>query len=186
MMCVAGTRVCLNGKLGACTASPGHPPYEADVTHCGPGCDQTCPRTSTNRCVGTCACGSGPGACSGATPACCPGPDGRPESFICVSLQTPEHCGACQTACQATPNTTAGCASSTCTHVCNDPWRNCNGGAVTTEGPDADGGETRGDHNPSHRRACGGGWPRTLFRKNTAGTPPTRTRGAWRQPANPP
>ena len=83
-MCVAGTRLCLSGKLGNCAASPGRPPYEADVTHCGPGCDQTCPRTTTNRCIGTCACGSEPGPCSGATPACCPGTDGRPESFNCV------------------------------------------------------------------------------------------------------
>jgi hypothetical protein len=110
-------------------------PVRADVTHCGPACDLTCPRTSTNRCVGTCACGGEPGACSGATPACCPGTDGRPESFSCVSLQTPEHCGACQTACQAKANTTAGCASSTCTYACNEPWRNCNGGTGTNEGP---------------------------------------------------
>ena len=26
-MCVAGTRLCLSGKLGTCTASPGRPPY---------------------------------------------------------------------------------------------------------------------------------------------------------------
>ena len=42
-MCVAGTRVCLNAKLGACTAAPGRPPYEADVTHCGPDCDRDVP-----------------------------------------------------------------------------------------------------------------------------------------------
>ena len=37
-MCLAGTRVCLNGRLGTCTAAPGRPPYEADLTHCGPDC----------------------------------------------------------------------------------------------------------------------------------------------------
>jgi hypothetical protein len=173
-MCVAGTRVCLSGKLGTCVASPGRPPYEADVTHCGPDCDQTCPRTTTNRCIGTCACGSETGPCSGATPACCPGTDGRPESFSCVSLQTPEHCGACQTACQAKPNTTAGCASSTCTYACNDPWRNCNGGGATTEGPDADGCETRVDNDVSHCGACGKVCPSSLdVTRKTAGTPPT-------------
>ncbi len=80
-MCVGGSRVCLGGKLGVCTPDPGRPPYEADTGHCGGGCDETCPRTSSNRCVGTCACGSSTGPCSGATPACCPGTDGRPESF---------------------------------------------------------------------------------------------------------
>ena len=183
-MCVAGTRLCLSGKLGACTAAPGRPPFEADVTHCGPDCDQTCPRTSTNRCVGTCACGSEAGACSGTTPACCPGTDARPESFLCVSLQTPEHCGACQTACQAKPNTTAGCASSTCSYACNDPWRNCNGGTATTEGPDPDGCETRVDNNVSHCGACGKVCPSTLLGKATAGTPPTCSGGECRYQCN--
>ena len=177
-MCVAGTRVCLSGKLGTCTASPGRPPYEADVAHCGPDCDQTCPRTTTNRCIGTCACGSETGPCSGATPACCPGTDGRPESFSCVSLQSTEHCGACQTACQAKPNTTAGCASSTCTYACNDPWRNCNGGTGTTDGPDADGCETRVDNDVRHCGACGRVCPSSLdATKRTAGTPPTCSGG---------
>jgi hypothetical protein len=183
-MCVAGTRVCLNGKLGSCTAAPGRPPYEADVTHCGPACDLTCPRTSTNRCVGTCACGSEAGACSGATPACCPGSDGRPESFGCVSLQTPEHCGACQTACQAKANTTAGCASSTCTYACNEPWRNCNGGTGTNEGPDADGCETRVENDVKHCGACGKVCPTSLPGKNTAGTPPTCGGGECRYQCN--
>jgi putative Ig domain-containing protein len=172
-MCVAGTRVCLGGKLGTCTAAPGHPPYEADATHCGPDCDQTCPRTTTNRCVGTCACGSDAGPCSGATPACCPGADGRPESFSCVSLQSPEHCGACQTACQAKPNTTPGCASSACTFTCDDPWRNCNGGTDPMAGVDADGCETRVDNQVNHCGACGKVCPSSLSpAKNTAGIPP--------------
>ena len=79
-MCVAGTRLCLSGKLGACTAAPGRPPFEADVTHCGPDCDQTCPRTSTNRCVGTCACGSEAGACSEPHPPAVPGPMAGPRA----------------------------------------------------------------------------------------------------------
>jgi len=172
MMCIAGTRSCLSGKLGPCTAAPGRPPYEADATHCGPDCDQTCSRTATNRCVGTCVCGGESGACSGATPACCPGADGRPESFGCVSLQTPEHCGACQTACQAKANTVPGCSSSACTYACNDSWRNCNGGGGTTEGPDADGCETRVDNNLNACGACGKVCPSSLTGKNTAAVPP--------------
>ena len=99
-------------------------------------------------------------------------------------LQTPEHCGACQTACQAKPNTTAGCASSTCTYACNDPWRNCNGGTATTEGPDPDGCETRVDNNVSHCGACGKVCPSTLLGKNTAGTPPTCSGGECRYQCN--
>jgi len=38
-MCVAGTRVCLSGTLGSCSADVGRPPYEADARHCGQGCD---------------------------------------------------------------------------------------------------------------------------------------------------
>src|SRR5690242_18882010 len=45
-MCIAGTRVCLNGQLGSCTAAPGRPPYEADAAHCGPSCSEICSRTS--------------------------------------------------------------------------------------------------------------------------------------------
>jgi hypothetical protein len=183
-MCVAGTRVCLGGKLGTCTAAPGRPPYEADVAHCGPSCDQTCPRTTTNRCVGTCACGSEVGPCSGGTPACCPGTDGRPESFSCVSLQSAEHCGACQTACQAKPNTTPGCANSTCTFTCNDPWRNCNG-ADSTAGADADGCETRIDNQVNHCGACGKVCPSSLPpSRNTAGTPPLCGGGECRYGCN--
>jgi len=176
-MCVAGRRTCLHGRLGTCTAAPGNPPYEAEVTHCGPGCDETCSRTSTNRCVGTCTCGSEAGPCSGAAPACCPGQDGRPESFQCVSLQTPEHCGACQTACQLKNNTTPGCSSSQCTYACNWPFRNCNGGTATTEGPDADGCETQVDNNPGHCGACGKICPASLPGKNTSGAAPTCANG---------
>ncbi len=180
-MCIAGTRVCLNGRLGTCIAAPGHPPYEADTTHCGPGCDETCSRTSTNRCVGTCSCGGENGPCSGATPACCPGPDGRPESFACVSLQTPQHCGACQTACQPKANTGVGCASSSCTFPCTAPWLNCNGGAETSEGTDTDGCETRVDDNLNHCGACGKTCPGTLAASfNTAGAPPACAGGECR------
>jgi len=183
--CVAGTRVCLNGTLGTCTAAPGRPPYEADATHCGPGCDETCSRTSTNRCVGTCTCGGAAGPCSGATPACCPGQDGRPESFTCVSLQTPQHCGACQTACQPRTNTDVGCANSSCTFPCKAPWLNCNGGALSTEGSDADGCETRVDNDVNSCGACGKSCPATLPASfNTAGTPPTCTDGSCRYQCN--
>jgi len=161
-MCVAGSRVCLGGALGSCAPDPGRPPYEADTAHCGPGCDEICPRTSTNRCVGTCACGSAAGPCSGAIPACCPGSDGRPESFACVSLQSPEHCGACQTVCPTRPFTVRGCASSSCTFACDADHRNCNGGGVTTEGPDADGCETRVLDNPESCGACGHRCPDSL------------------------
>ncbi|MGZ4560710.1 MAG: hypothetical protein ACXVXJ_07025 [Mycobacteriaceae bacterium] len=161
-MCVGGSRVCLGGKLGVCTADPGRPPYEADTGHCGAGCDETCPRTSSNRCVGTCACGNSAGPCSGATPACCSGTDGRPESFICVSLQSPEHCGACQTACPTRPFTLGGCANSSCTFACDADHLNCNGGGVTTEGPDADGCETRVVDNPESCGACGRRCPDAL------------------------
>ena len=184
-MCVAGTRVCLNGKLGTCTAEPGRPPYEADVTHCGPDCAQTCSRTSTNRCVGTCTCGSEAGPCSGAAPACCPGVDGRPESFSCVSLQTPQHCGACQTQCQPKNHTDVGCASSSCTYPCVTPWRNCNGGTATTEGPDSDGCETRVDDDVNNCGACRKACPPTLPASfNTAGTPPRCTGGGCRYECN--
>jgi len=184
-MCVAGTRVCLNGKLGACTAAPGHPPYEADATHCGPGCDETCPRTSTNRCVGTCSCGGTAGPCSGATPACCPGPDGRPESFGCVSLQTPQHCGSCQTACEAKANTEVGCANSTCTFQCKPPFLNCDDGPATAVGSDADGCETRIDNDVKNCGACGKRCPSTLPAAfNTAGSPPSCTEGGCRFQCN--
>ena len=33
-MCIAGTRVCLNGQLGACTASPGRPPSRSWALPC--------------------------------------------------------------------------------------------------------------------------------------------------------
>ena len=182
-MCVAGTRVCLTGMLGACTAAPGHPPYEADVTHCGPGCDETCSRTSTNRCVGTCTCGGATGPCSGTTPACCPEPDRRPESFTCVSLQTPQHCGACQTVCQPKTNTGVGCTNSSCTFPCTASWLNCNGGGVSAEGSDADGCETRVDNDVNHCGACGKTCPATLPPNfQTAGTPPTCAGGeCWYQ-----
>src|SRR5215471_660490 len=124
-MCVAGSRACLNGALGNCAADVGRPPYEADASDCGPGCDETCSRIATNRCVGTCTCGSVGTPCGGATPACCPGTDGRPESFVCVSLQSPEHCGSCQTACQPRANTGVGCAASACNFPCKAPWLNC-------------------------------------------------------------
>lgn len=179
-MCIAGTRVCLNGQLGACTASPGRPPYEADAAHCGPACSEICSRTSSNRCVGTCTCGGEPGPCSGATPACCAGPDGRPESFACVSLQTAEHCGACQTACQARTNTGVGCSSSSCTYPCTTGFRNCNG-PVSTDGADADGCETRVLDNVSNCGSCGKACPATLPASfHTAGTPPTCTDGGCR------
>lgn len=179
--CVAGSRVCLNGRLGACTAEVGRPPYEADANHCGASCDETCSRTSSNRCVGTCTCGSATGPCSGATPACCPGSDGRPEGFACVSLQTPEHCGACQTACQPRPQTKAGCSSSACRFPCVEPYLNCNGGPVTTEGPDADGCETRID-TAENCGACGKRCPPSLppSAHTAAGAAPACTSSACR------
>jgi hypothetical protein len=161
-MCVAGSRVCLNGALGSCTVDVGKPPYEADASHCGAACDETCSRITTNRCVGTCTCGDVGAPCSGAAPVCCQGVDGRPESFVCVSLQSPEHCGACQTACQPRTNTGVGCAASACTFPCNTPWLNCNGGPVTSEGADADGCETRVDNDVNHCGACGRRCPVTL------------------------
>jgi len=184
-MCVAGTRVCLNGRLGSCTTAPGHPPYEADATHCGPNCDETCSRTSTNRCVGTCTCGAADGACSGAMPACCAGPDGRPESFTCVSLQTPEHCGSCQTACQAKMHTGAGCSNSSCTFPCDAAYLNCNGGTKTTDGSDADGCETRIDNDARNCGACGRACPAALPAGfNTAGSAPSCTERECRYPCN--
>lgn len=185
-MCVAGTRVCLNGKLGTCTADFGHPPYEADVSHCGASCDQTCSRTSTNRCVGTCTCGGAGGPCSGATPACCPGSDGRPESFACVSLQTPEHCGSCQTVCQPRANTGVGCANSTCTFPCRAPWLNCDGGASATNGSDADGCETRVDNDVDNCGACARRCPAALpTSANTLpGATPSCTDGGCRYACN--
>ena len=181
-MCIAGTRVCLNGKLGACAADPGRPPYEADATHCGAGCDETCSRTSTNRCVGTCSCGSAGGPCSGATPACCPGSDGRPESYSCVSLQTAQHCGACQTACQPKANTDVGCAASACTFPCKAPWLNCNGGTVTSDGADADGCETRVDNDANNCGACGRRCPASLpaLAHAAPGASPSCTEGGCR------
>jgi len=161
-MCIAGSRLCLNGALGGCAADVGRPPYEADASHCGAGCDETCPRTSTNRCIGTCSCGSSGAPCGGATPACCPGNDGRPESFGCVSLQTREHCGACQTACPDRPNAQPGCANSACTFACAAEYRNCNGGGQTEQGPDADGCETRVVDNPESCGVCGHRCPDTL------------------------
>ena len=160
--CVAGSRVCLGGALGPCEPDVGRPPYEADATHCGETCTETCSRTSTNRCVGVCTCGAGSGPCADPTPSCCPGPDGRPEGFSCVSLQTPEHCGACQTACPLRPQTSPGCVSSTCRYACLDGFRNCNGGTPETEGGDADGCETRVDDDPRNCGRCGRSCPATL------------------------
>ena len=187
-MCVGGSRVCLGGKLAACTPDPGRPPYEADIAHCGAGCDETCPRTSSNRCVGTCTCGSAADPCSGATPACCSGSDGRPEGFTCVSLQSPEHCGACQTVCPERPFALRGCSNSSCTFACDADHRNCNGGGVTTEGSDADGCETRVVDNPESCGGCGWRCPDALSaskhasggRQCTQGRCAYTCDGAWR------
>ncbi len=160
--CLAGSRLCQAGVLGTCVADVGGPPYEGDTSHCGAGCGETCSRTSTNRCVGVCACGSAGVPCSGEAPACCPGTDGRPESFACVSLQTPEHCGSCQTACAARPQTTAACASSACRYPCVPPYQNCNGGGSSLEGADADGCETRVDNDLTNCGACGKRCPASL------------------------
>ena len=183
-MCVAGSRACLNGALGNCAADVGRPPYEADASHCGPGCDETCSRIATNRCVGTCTCGSVGTPCGGATPACCPGTDGRPESFVCVSLQSPEHCGSCQTACQPRANTGVGCAASACTFPCKAPWLNCNGGALSSEGADADGCETQVDNDPTNCGACGRRCPASLpaSAHTAAGAPPSCAEGSCRYP----
>ena len=61
---------------------------------------------------------------------------------------------------------------SACTYACNEPWRNCNGGTGSTEGPDADGCETRVDNDVNHCGGCGKVCPSSLTGKNTAGTPP--------------
>lgn len=151
--CVSGTRVCLNGTLGPCTADPGRPPFQADVTHCGGSCNETCSRTATNRCVGVCVCGSTGGPCTDPAAACCPGADGTADGFSCVSLQTPEHCGSCQTVCPDRPHTTRGCANSTCTSACAPGYLNCNGGSAPN-GTDADGCETEILGNPGSCGAC--------------------------------
>jgi hypothetical protein len=161
--CVAGSRVCLGATLGACEPDVGEPPYEADPTHCGATCNEVCPRTSANRCLGVCMCGSAGAPCEGATPACCPGSDGRPEGFACASLQSAEHCGSCQKSCPATHpasgahvDTTipATCESGHCSYACQFPWGDCSGGScrlLTTE-DDADGCET----DFSNPQTCGG------------------------------
>jgi hypothetical protein len=179
--CVAGSRLCQGGGLRACVADVGSPPYEADSAHCGPGCDETCPRTTSNRCVGTCTCGGGTGPCSGVTPACCPGADGRPEGFVCVSLQTPEHCGACQSACSPRPQTVPGCSSSTCRYACLAPYQNCNGGP-SGEGSDADGCETRVDNDVTNCGACNRRCPTGLpaSAHTVAGVPPSCSGGVCR------
>lgn len=158
--CVSGSRVCLGATLGACEPDVGEPPYDADPSHCGASCSEVCPRASTNRCVGTCICGSAGVPCDGATPTCCPGNDGRPEGFACVSLQSAQHCGSCQKACpSAHPGAhvevgTASCAGGRCSYACELPWGNCSGGScrVTTSEDDPDGCET----DFSDPRTCGG------------------------------
>ena len=109
-----------------------------------------------------------PGACSGATPACCPGADGRPESFSCVSLQTPEHCGACQTACQAKANTHRWLREQYLHVRVQRALAQLQRRTGTTEGPDADGCETRVDNDVNHCGACGKVCPSSLTGKNTA------------------
>src|SRR5215813_5305835 len=135
--CVAGSRVCLGATLGACEPDVGGPPYEADPTHCGATCSEVCSRTTANRCLGVCMCGSSGAPCGGATPACCPAPDGRPEGFACASLQSVQHCGSCQKTCPGT-HPAAGahvdaampptCEGGRCGYACQFPWGNCSGG----------------------------------------------------------
>lgn len=152
-LCVAGSRLCLNARLEACEPDSGRPPYRADPDHCGAGCDEHCSRTATNRCDGTCVCGGSGGPCAEPAGSCCPGAGGAPEGFSCVSLQTVDHCGSCQTRCEPRANTTPGCTESTCSWPCAGQYRNCNGGDPN-QGTNADGCETRID-TTANCGACG-------------------------------
>jgi hypothetical protein len=143
-LCVAGSRLCLNARLEACEPDSGRPPFRADPDHCGAGCDEHCSRTATNRCDGTCVCGGSGGPCAEPAGSCCPGAGGAPEGFSCVSLQTVDHCGSCQTRCEPRANTTPGCTESACSWPCAGQYRNCNGGDPN-QGGNADGCETRID-----------------------------------------
>jgi len=164
-MCVAGSRLCLDGKLEQCQPGSGRPPYQADPDHCGADCSEHCSRTATNRCVGTCVCGSAGGPCAEPAGSCCPGAGGTPETFACVSLQTVDHCGSCQTRCEPRANTTPACTASTCSWLCAGPYRNCNGGDPN-QGGNADGCETRID-STANCGACG---------KACSSTPPLQLR----------
>jgi hypothetical protein len=158
--CVSGTRVCVGATLSACEPDVGEPPHE-DPTHCGVSCSEACPLATANHCLGTCMCGSSGAPCDGATPACCPGSDGRPEGFACVSLQSAEHCGSCQNRCPSThpsggahASAAPACEGGGCSYACQFPWGNCTGGGciLTTTLDDADGCET----DLSSPQTCGG------------------------------
>jgi hypothetical protein len=151
--CVSGTRLCTGGQFQACQAKEGRPPYQADLDHCGGGCDEHCSRKASNRCLGACLCGSTGGPCTEPAGSCCPGVDESPEGFSCVSLQTVDHCGSCRTRCEARANTTPTCSESACHWPCSGPYRSCDGDDHD-EGSDADGCETRID-SVANCGACG-------------------------------
>ncbi len=116
LVCAAGTGNCDGNAANGCEANTA-----SDPTHCGT-CSTSCPAVpnATTTCTsGTCgyACNAGQGDCDGSAANGC-------ETVL---TNDPTHCGTCATACPASANATATCATGVCGIACAVGYGNCDG-----------------------------------------------------------